>query len=354
MPDSSAGPRPLISVIMPVLNEASHIEKAIGSLLQQEAQEFDFEILALDGKSTDGTIQKLASLAAAEPRIRVLTNEKRTAPAAFNLGLRAAKGEYVCIMGAHADYERNYLAVCYRELLARGAIGCSGHAVTCPADPSAQARLVTWVLGHPFGTSASSSRTQAEGYVDSIAFPLFVKQALLDAGGYRENLTRNQDNDMNERLRARGHKLYLTWKTSALYYPKKTIRELLQYGFRNGYWNVISLKVHPASMKTRHFVPFVFVLALLVSLGLAFASAFLDAPRGLLWGPLLVLLGLHFGLGAVAAAQTALRQKQWLALALPPLFLAFHTAYGLGSLWGFLSSGQQGRAEAAWQRADCV
>lgn len=351
MPDSSAAPRPLISVIMPVLNEAQHIERVIGSLLQQQAEEFGLEILLLDGKSTDDTMQKIAPLAAADPRIRVLTNEKRTTPAAFNLGLRAARGEYVCIMGAHAVYEQNYLAVCYRELLARGVIGCSGHAVTCPADPSAQARLVAWALGHPFGTSANSSRTQAEGYVDSIAYPLFVKQALLDAGGYEENLTRNQDNDMNQRLCARGHKLYLTWKTSALYYPKRTIRELLRYGFRNGYWNVISLKDYPASMKKRHFVPFVFVMALLVFLGMAFAGAFLGTPRGLLWVPLLVLLGLHFGAGTAAAVQTALRQEQWLALALPPVFFAFHTVYGLGSVWGFLSNARKGKAEDAWQQA---
>ena len=70
-----------------------------------------------------------------------------------------------------------------------------------------------------FGVSGNSFRVMREGYVHSVNFPVFKKQALLDIGGYNEMLERNQDNDMNQRLIDAGHQLYCTWKTKCFYRP---------------------------------------------------------------------------------------------------------------------------------------
>ena len=68
---------------------------------------------------------------------------------------------------------------------------------------------------------------------------------------------------MNQRLHAAGHRLYCTWKTRCLYHPQATIKGLATYAFRNGYWNAISLRDNPASMRARHVAPFAWVLNLL-------------------------------------------------------------------------------------------
>src|SRR5215831_4609126 len=47
--------RPLVSVILAVFNEAGYITKCMTSLLEQETPDFDLEILAVDGGSTDST-----------------------------------------------------------------------------------------------------------------------------------------------------------------------------------------------------------------------------------------------------------------------------------------------------------
>ena len=52
---SAEASRPLVSVIMPVYNEAAHIGRVVASLLDQSSPNFDLEILTIDGKSTDGT-----------------------------------------------------------------------------------------------------------------------------------------------------------------------------------------------------------------------------------------------------------------------------------------------------------
>jgi len=334
-------PRPLVSVILATFNEAHSIEKCLHSLLSQETSGFDLEILAIDGNSSDGTREILDEIAAVDSRVRVLVNEKRKAPFAFNLGLREARGNYVCIFGAHTIYAQDYISVCLKELIAQGAGACGGRVVTAPRDNSLEAHLVAWTLSHPFGSSRKSFRTQPEGFVDTVNYPVALKKALVEVGGYDEELTRNQDNDTNQKLRARGYGMYCTWKTHCLYYPKGVIKDLFRYGFGNGFWNVISLEKNFESMGARHFIPFLFVLGLIATSVMAIAGIFLPAPYGLIAaGPFLALLGLHLGVGAIAAGQVALRERSSKPLCLPGVFLGFHLAYGYGTLCGLLRRGK--------------
>jgi succinoglycan biosynthesis protein ExoA len=333
-----SGSRPLISVILAIRNEALTIQSCLNSLLEQENQDFDVEILAIDGNSTDGTWELLQELASHDRRIRVLRNEKQRTPFAFNLGLREAKGDFVAILGAHTLYARNYLSVCLRELMAQDAVACGGRVITKPAGNTLEARLVAIALCHPFGSSRKSFRTQPEGFVDTVNYPVMRKSALIQAGGYDEELLRNQDNDMSQRLRGQGRRLYCTWKTHCIYHPKGTLRELMTYAYGNGYWNVVSWKKNRAAMGARHFIPFLFVVSLLGAGLFALAGAFLKtAYAGLAVAPLILLFCLYLAAAVAGAIQTAIRQKWPGALWLPAVFFGFHFSYGFGTLRAILA-----------------
>ena len=140
---------------------------------------------------------------------------------------------------------------------------CSGKILTVPANDSWQAQVCAWAMGHPFCSSGNSVRTQHEGFVDTIPFPVMRKSALLEVGGYDETLLRNQDNDMNQKLRARGYKLFLTEQVHCLYYARSSLAELWRWGYQSGRWNAISLRRNPISLRPRHFVPLIFVLSIL-------------------------------------------------------------------------------------------
>ena len=90
-------------------------------------------------------------------------------PYAFNFGIQKAWGIYICILGAHTTYAPNYIATCLDELKLHGAAGCSGRLVIRPGGEGLQAQLVAWALGHPFGTSARSTRTR--GQASQTLFP---------------------------------------------------------------------------------------------------------------------------------------------------------------------------------------
>lgn len=336
--------RPLVSVILAVFNEAHHIARCMTSLLEQETPGFDLEVLAVDGGSNDGTKEYLGTIASADSRVRVLVNKQRRAPFAFNLGLREAKGEYVCICGAHAAYAKDYISVCLTELLTRDVVGCGGRVLTQPSVNTLQARLVALTLAHPFGSSRKSVRTRAEGFADA-AFMVIRKDPLIKIGGYSEELHRNQDNDTYQKLGARGYRFFCTWKTQCIYYPKATIRDILVYAFRTGFWNVISLERNPSSMAARHFIPFLFVMSVLVSALLGFGGvAFHFRHRQLAVAPLVGLITMHLTAGLIATAQVAVEEKFMGAVALPLVFFALHFSYGLGTLWAFLSRAKSRRS----------
>ena len=336
--------RPLVSVILAVFNEAGCIKKCMTSLLEQDTPSFDLEILAVDGGSTDGTRDYLKEIASIDSRVRVLHNDQRSTPFAFNLGLREAKGEFVCIFGSHSVYAKNYISVCLNELLARGVVGCGGRVLTQPSTNTLPARLVALALGHPFGSSRKSIRTRSEGF-STAAFMVLRKSPLLEVGGYSEKLRRNQDNDTYERLEAKGHKFFCTWKTQCIYYPKSSIREMLRYGFGMGFWVVISLEQNPSSMAVRHFVPFLFVICIVVSALFGLAGQFFRFPFWeFAWVPLAAVIALHITAGLIAGVQTAIQKRFVGALALPLVFFAFHFSYGLGTLWAFLSRARLGRS----------
>ncbi len=330
--------RPIVSVVMPVRNEERHIEAVLKSVLQQETPGFELEIIAVDGDSSDATRTIINRLAEADPRVKVEVNKQKKTPHAFNQGIRAARGEYVCILGAHTTYAGDYIATCLEEMKAHGACGCSGRVITRAGGDGLQARLIAWVLGHPFGTSTGSMRTCGAGFADTIPYPVFLKSALLEAGGYDTRLHRNQDNDLNQRLRALGYKLYITDRTACEYFVSPSVSSLAKYAFNTGAWNVISLKSNPACMSLRHFIPGAFVIALFLGLAASLLSiSVTGAARWWLSIPVLLLGAVYLIASIAAAGHVSFRERSVEAMFTPVIFLLLHVSYGVGTLSAILS-----------------
>jgi len=91
-----------ISIIVPVYNEKEHIEDFIGSLLAVTGSDNrEYEVIAVDDGSTDGTAEKLAKLP-----VEVVTHPYNLGyGAALKSGMRRATGELICIIDADGTYK---------------------------------------------------------------------------------------------------------------------------------------------------------------------------------------------------------------------------------------------------------
>lgn len=85
--------RPLVSVVVPVYNAASFLERTVESIRNQTLQ--NIEILLVDDGSKDASYEVCRSLARKDPRIRTFTEENGGAARARNLGIAGAKGRYI-------------------------------------------------------------------------------------------------------------------------------------------------------------------------------------------------------------------------------------------------------------------
>lgn len=97
-----------VSVIIPTYNCLSYLPKSIGSILEQDHD--DFEIILVDDNSCDGTGEFLQKWRQAEPRIRVITTSGVGASQARNLGIEQANGKYIAFLDADDFWCKNKLS----------------------------------------------------------------------------------------------------------------------------------------------------------------------------------------------------------------------------------------------------
>ena len=87
---------PTVSVLMPVYNCAAYVGEAVESILNQTWK--DFELIAVDDGSTDGSLAVLEEYAKRDGRMRVISRANTGIVGALNDGLAAARGKYIARM----------------------------------------------------------------------------------------------------------------------------------------------------------------------------------------------------------------------------------------------------------------
>ena len=318
----------IVSVIIPVYNEERYIENCIQSLLEQDYPQNKMEFLFLDGRSTDKTVQIIDTfLEQYSSLIRIIENPNRTQSYAMNIGIMEAKGKYILRLDAHADYYKHYISECVR-LLETGLYQNVGGV----ADTKARSKfgeVVALMMSSRFGVGNSQFRTSdMEGPVDTVPFGAFSKDYLVSLGGFDERLNRNEDNEINYRIRKNGGVVYLSPKIRFTYYCRDTLKGILSMAFQNGKWTLIASRLCPGSMSLRHLIPLLFVLSIiaLIVLGHFFAVSYLL---------LMLELALYFSLAFLFSIKTKADFKMILQLLL--LFPAFHISYGCGSIFGIIT-----------------
>ena len=98
---------PKVSVIIPAYNVAPYLPRCLDSLLNQTLH--DIEIICIDDKSTDNSLEVLREYEQKDKRIKVISLKKNSgAPTARNAGIDAAPGEFMGFVDADDYVEDNF------------------------------------------------------------------------------------------------------------------------------------------------------------------------------------------------------------------------------------------------------
>lgn len=96
---------PLLSVVIATYNRRELVQESIRSVLAQSFR--DFEVVVIDDGSTDGTTEAIEQ---SFPEVRVVRQANAERSAAFNHGIRIARGRYVCFLADDDLFEPWHLA----------------------------------------------------------------------------------------------------------------------------------------------------------------------------------------------------------------------------------------------------
>jgi len=322
---------PFVSIIMPVRNEASFIERGLETVLSQDYPSDRLEVLVVDGMSTDATREIVNSVQNRHPQVRLIDNLGRIVPTGLNAALAQARGEIIVRVDGHCEIAPDYVRRCVDHLLKDGVDGVGGPLETI--GDTSLAKAIATAMSSSFGVGGSAFRTVTNKTMlaDTVAFPAYTRSIMDRAGGFDEELVRNQDDEYNYRLRKLGARILLAADVQARYYSRTSLRSLWRQYFQYGYWKVRVLQKHPRQMQPRQFVPPLFVAALLFTL--------LLIPFSLITGCLLGLaIAGSYLIVNLAASVLAARHAKWRLLPyLPIIFTVLHLSYGLGFLIGLAS-----------------
>jgi cellulose synthase/poly-beta-1,6-N-acetylglucosamine synthase-like glycosyltransferase len=319
----------MVSIVIPMRNESEHIRGCLDSLLRQTYEANSYEVIVVDGRSSDGSSQIVRSMQSNHPNLLLIDNPSGITPVGMNLGILKATNKIIVIAGAHAIYSSEFLRNCVEKLRETGADVVGGPITTIPADYSLSARLAAAVLSSPFGVGNSHFRTSLkEGYVDTVPFGAFRVDVLRKVGLFNEKLLRNQDNDLSARIRSAGGKIYFSPTISAHYISARSVGELLRQTYKKAQWHLFTLRQNISALSLRHLTPALFLI-FLVCLTAAAINGF--------WAriALLSVLLTYFMVGFSYSLRERAQIGPDVTLFLPLACLLFHFSYGIGTLVGF-------------------
>jgi glycosyltransferase involved in cell wall biosynthesis len=319
-----------ISIIVPCRNEAEHIGACIESLYKQKLDNGELEVLIVDGMSDDSSRWIVEQWQARWPAIRLIENQKKLTPYAFNLGIKQSTGDIVCIVGARNVLSPNYVSDGIKALLSNEEVACVGGQFLNKGE-SPLSNAIAKAMSSPFGVGAGNFRAlKKDQFVDTAGVPIYRKTSLEKVGLFDESLHRNQDDDLNFRLRQSGGKILFCGSISTEYIVRSSLKRLFSQYQQYGYWKVFVNRKHKTATNLRQLVP---PLALILGFLLVCASAF--SPSAAI--TLLSLCSLYtlLALGSSIKSSSGLGELMMMPVAIATL----HLGYGLGYLrgiWDFL------------------
>jgi succinoglycan biosynthesis protein ExoA len=334
-----ADQKPFVSILMPALNEEAYISAALASIMPQR-DEVHYEVLVIDGGSTDRTRAIVEEIAASNSRVRLVANEKRIQAAAVNLGARTAdaRARYLVRADCHLHYPEDFVERCVSTLadknVASVVVPMHTEGTTCLQ------RAIAAAQNSRLGNGGSAHRRPGwSGLVEHGHHAAFDRKTFLDLGGYDEDFTHNEDAEFDKRLVQSGARIFLDSGAAITYYPRTSFAALARQYFSYGWGRASTLIKHSSLPRARQMLP---VAAFLANLAAA-ALSVIDL-RFLLLSAAYVLACSVWGLGL------AIAKRQICLVLAGPAAIVMHMSWAAGFLLKLLRDRPAGvaRARRSW------
>jgi succinoglycan biosynthesis protein ExoA len=324
-----------LSVIIPVRNEGKHLGGVLDRLLAQEktSPEQRWEILVVDGCSTDNTQAIVQSYCEKFDNVRLLENPKRLSSAARNIGVQNAQGKYVLVVDGHCIIDNDQMLANVIKAFEESGADCLGRPQPLEME---NATTMQWAiasarrspLGHHPDSLIYSGQAQFSP-ASSVAIA-YRKEIFDNIGLFDERFDACEDVELNTRIDKAGLKCFFDPAIAVRYVPRHKLSGLFYQMNRYGKGRVRLFKKHRETFSLKSFGLGFFVLGVLVGLPLCFVHLFLAWFYA-------AMLALYLLTVCSESLRLAVAQKRFALLPLLPfVFFTIHFGFGWGILREFL------------------
>lgn len=255
-----------VDIFMVVLDEIDYIAETLRTVLEQTHPHVNGVVVAVGGD--DGTEEVCRRLSAENPRLVVLRNDSGSTPVGLNLALSACTATWVARVDGHCLLQPEHVAGLVAAALDSGAACVGPTMATRPSGEGAVAAGIAAAMSSRLFTGGSRYRSSAdEGFVDTVNFAMYHRETLEAIGGFDDRLLRNQDDELHDRLRRAGHRIWITNRVQVVYFARPTLRRLWRQYLEYGVWRWRSHRLAGQRIRARHLAPIGVVAAALVSVG---------------------------------------------------------------------------------------
>ncbi len=268
-----------ILTVIPILDESEHLDRCITSLRNQTFDSTRHRILILDGGSSDNSVEiakkhAIDSQSSHGPLIEVLHNPGKYVSFARNIALEKSEDfthmfeiiGHTWVPEDHLELRINDLLDAEQSLGRR--IGSMGTKIMPSEITSGMAKSIENALHSPLGGSGQFACFEGRSYASSPAFCIHSVEAVKSIGGWDVRWVAGQDHDLNYRLRENGWPVMRSDVSFVKMSKRSNLSGLWGMGRRYGHWRMRQLKEYPSRARLREFLPWIGMIAILVSLGL--------------------------------------------------------------------------------------
>ncbi len=218
---------PFFSVIIPVLNEEKFLPQLLSCLVKQTFR--DFEVIVVDGGSTDKTVEHAKKFTPSLPNLQVHISHKANAGFQRNVGASQGRGKYLVFFDADVGFSRKYLEQIAHAIKKNNFIFVT---TWVRVDSKDSKEKLAAVLNNMVLESAKIIKNPFCGGWNTI----ILRSAFEQVGGFNEKILIGEDHDFTRRCLKAGIILTILKHPRIIF----SFRRLRKYG----YWTMIQKYAH--------------------------------------------------------------------------------------------------------------
>ncbi len=324
-----------LSIVVPIRNEERFIRATLESLANQDYLKDRYEIIVVDGMSTDRSKDVVKEFMEDNPDVRVLLldNPGMLSSRARNIGIRKAKGSLIGVIDGHVYVPNDQLFKNMEMIREKYHARCLAR--PAPLDPPgigdgkaywiAMARK-SW-LGHSRNSLIYSNY---EGFCDPVSSGFaYDREVFSEVGYFDETFDAAEDVEFHHRLKRSGIQAVTSPDLLIYSYPRETFDALFRQQARYGEGRARFICKHPDGFTMETLVPAaIFLFFCLLPFFAVLRSKFVHTADLYFSGAVLYWMVILLAGFAEALKKRCLLPGVWVASAV------WTTHMGLG--WGFL------------------